>query len=235
MFQPPLPDEISRALLHRSADSILGKRSRARRVRRRTQVPADARDRLPARLPPTDWRRTRSGDRRETLRAIVRGGIFDQVGRRNRALHRRRPLAGAALREDALRQRPATLHARPSVCDRPDDEWAHAIRAIADFLERDLATPDGTFASSLSADTPGQEGATYVWTYDELADVLSPAELALAEKALGVTVHGNWDGQTILTRPVGRESDAEAVDAILGKLLGSVCSARSRTSTRRCW
>ena len=57
-----------------------------------------------------------------TLRAMASGGMYDQLGRRLRALLGRRPLAGAALREDAVRQRaagarlPARLagHRRPA-------------------------------------------------------------------------------------------------------------------------
>ncbi len=37
-----------------------------------------------------------------------------------------------------------------------------------DFMVRDLLTPDGAFAASLDADTDGVEGATYVWTRQEI-------------------------------------------------------------------
>ena len=47
-----------------------------------------------------------------------------------------------------------------------------------DFIERDLGLPDGTFASSLDADTNGVEGATYTWTAAEVDEVLATAEAA---------------------------------------------------------
>ena len=101
-----------------------------------------------------------------------------------------------------------------------------AIRAAtATFLDRDLATPDGVFASSLSADTLGDEGATYVWTYDELESLLSADELALAEarsasrpRATGRRPHDPHPRR----RPGAR---AEAVDALLGKLLDRAAAA----------
>ena len=42
----------------------------------------------------------------------------------------------------------------------------------ADFLLRDLGTPEGGFASALDADTDGEEGLTYVWTPAQLVDAL---------------------------------------------------------------
>ena len=55
-----------------------------------------------------------------------------------------------------------------------------------DFIARDLGLPDGTFASSLDADTDGIEGATYVWTADEVDEVLTAAGAAEAADAAGV-------------------------------------------------
>jgi uncharacterized protein YyaL (SSP411 family) len=101
----------------------------------------------------------------------------------------------------------------------PDGEWAHAMHAIAGFLDRDLAAGNGAYLSSLSADTAGREGATYVWTYEELAEVLSPSEFTIAEKELAVSAKGNWEGTNILTRPNGRLNDPETVDAVLERLL----------------
>ncbi len=44
----------------------------------------------------------------------------------------------------------------------------------AEFLLRDLRTPEGGFASALDADTDGVEGLTYVWTPAQLREVLGP-------------------------------------------------------------
>ncbi len=106
-----------------------------------------------------------------------------------------------------------------------DDEFAelaHYARATARFLMRDLARPDGGYFSALDAETAGVEGATYVWTHDELAEVLDESDLALAEEFLGVTENGNWErNTTILTRRAGRGAEgerAEIVDAALERV-----------------
>ena len=75
-------------------------------------------------------------------------------------------------------------------------------RETADFLLRDLQTPDGGFASALDADTDGVEGKTYVWTPAELRDVLG-AEAPAAEAVFGVTQEGTFEhGASTLQLPV---------------------------------
>ena len=146
---------------------------------------------------------------------MVRGGIYDQAGggiaRYAVDAEWLVPHFEKMLYDNAqLLSTLAALH-RLS----PRAEWAHAMRQTAAFLERDLRIGDA-YASSLDADTNGVEGATYVWSYGELERELSAEELALAERRLGVTPNGNWEGATILTRRDGREDDAEQVDALLG-------------------
>ena len=67
-------------------------------------------------------------------------------------------------------------------------------------MARELRNPaDGAFASSLDADTEGEEGATYTWSAAEVREVLGP-ESAVFEAAYDVTDDGNWEGRTILRR-----------------------------------
>ncbi|WP_182348224.1 thioredoxin domain-containing protein [Tomitella gaofuii] len=69
----------------------------------------------------------------------------------------------------------------------------------AEFLLRDLRTPEGGFASALDADTNGVEGATYVWTPDELAAAVGDDDGAWAAKLLGVTESGTFEaGASVL-------------------------------------
>jgi len=153
------------------------------------------------------------------LRAMVRGGIYDQAGggiaRYATDAAWLVPHFEKMLYDNAqLLSTLARLHGK-----RPCDEWAHAMRQTAEFLVRDLSAPAGGFCAALDADTGGIEGAPYVWTRDELAAFLSADELALAEDSLGVTAGGNWEGTTILTRADGRAGDAQAVDALLVRIL----------------
>jgi uncharacterized protein YyaL (SSP411 family) len=220
MFSPPLAEQITRGQLHRSADVLV-------RAADPVHGGFGGAPKFPM-APVTDfllaYARLMHDDRaldvaEAAVRGMVRGGIFDQVGG---------GIARYAVDDEWLvphfekmlydnAQLLSTLAALHAL--RPSEEWEHAMRATAAFLERELAGTGGFYASSLSADTLGEEGTTYVWSYGELAEILSPAELALAEAELGVTRGGNWEECTILTRCNGREHSAEAVDAVLGKLL----------------
>jgi uncharacterized protein len=153
-----------------------------------------------------------------TMECMVRGGIYDQAGGGISRYatdaawlipHFEKMLYDNGMLLTTL----AALHHL-----RPRDEWAYAIRQTAEFLQRDLSTPSGALASSLSADTEGEEGKTYVWSFEELAGLLGEQELALAEECLSVTRAGNWEDVNILTRPDGRDGRSEQVDRLLARL-----------------
>src|SRR3954447_6512218 len=65
-----------------------------------------------------------------------------------------------------------------------------------DWMLSRLGTPEGGLASSLDADTQGVEGLTYVWTPDQLAELLGPDDGAWAADALGVTRAGTFEHGT---------------------------------------
>ncbi|GGH33273.1 thioredoxin domain-containing protein [Microbacterium album] len=74
-------------------------------------------------------------------------------------------------------------------------------RETAEFLLRELRTPQGGFASALDADADGVEGLTYVWTPAQLADVLGADDGARAAEVLGVTTEGTFEhGASTLQR-----------------------------------
>ncbi|HET8599288.1 MAG TPA: thioredoxin domain-containing protein [Segeticoccus sp.] len=75
-------------------------------------------------------------------------------------------------------------------------------RETADFLLRDLGTPEGGFASALDADTEGVEGLTYVWSPEQLRLVLGEDEGQRAAQLLGVTADGTFEaGMSTLQLP----------------------------------
>jgi uncharacterized protein YyaL (SSP411 family) len=60
------------------------------------------------------------------------------------------------------------------------------------FLRSDLAVTGG-FASALDADTNGVEGLTYVWTPEQLAEVLGADDAAWAAELFTVTAAGTFE------------------------------------------
>ncbi len=80
-----------------------------------------------------------------------------------------------------------------------DARYREVAEETLAFMERELLTADGGFASSLDADTDGVEGATYVWSASEIETLLGD-EAAGFNRAYGVTRDGNWEGHNILSR-----------------------------------
>ncbi|MFO0994312.1 MAG: thioredoxin domain-containing protein [Hyphomicrobiales bacterium] len=85
------------------------------------------------------------------------------------------------------------------------NEPLYAVRAAetVDFLLRDMVTADGAFAASYDADSEGEEGRYYVWSYDELKALIPPADFTLFANTYNATPIGNWEGHIILNRTQG--------------------------------
>jgi len=59
-----------------------------------------------------------------------------------------------------------------------------------------MTDPAGAFYSSMDADSEGEEGRFYVWTPQQVLDVLGPADGALLNDYYGITPAGNFEGAT---------------------------------------
>jgi len=86
--------------------------------------------------------------------------------------------------------------------------YREVVEETLEFVRRELSTDDGGFASSLDADTEGEEGATYTWSQAQIDSVLGE-DAAAFSRAYGVTENGNWEGRTILSRVAAVDDAAE--------------------------
>ncbi|MGW1926596.1 methylmalonyl-CoA mutase family protein, partial [Streptomyces massasporeus] len=98
----------------------------------------------------------------------------------------------------------------------------------ADFLVRELRTPEGGFASALDADSDDGtgkhvEGAYYVWTPAQLTEVLGAEDAALAAAHYGVTEDGTFEhGSSVLQLPQeAGPADADRIASIAARLLAA--------------
>jgi uncharacterized protein YyaL (SSP411 family) len=148
----------------------------------------------------------RSGDvealtmARRTLDAMAAGGIHDQLGGGFARYATDEvwlvPHFEKMLYDNAQLAR-AYLHAW-QVTD--EARYREVVESTLDYLVREMRVADGAFAASQDADTEGEEGATYLWTADEVEDVLGVEAAALVSDAYDVSAAGNWEGRTILRR-----------------------------------
>jgi uncharacterized protein len=77
-----------------------------------------------------------------------------------------------------------------------------AMRAseTVDWLLREMVTEEGGFASSLDADSEGEEGKFYVWSLAEIEEVLGPEDAKIFAEIYDVTREGNFEGYNIFNR-----------------------------------
>jgi uncharacterized protein YyaL (SSP411 family) len=157
----------------------------------------------------------------QTMEAMARGGMYDQLGG-----------GFARYSVDAAWVVP---HFEKMLYDNAllARDYAHLWRrtgsALArrvaeetcDWMLRELRTPQGGLAASLDADSEGEEGRFYVWTPDDLREVLGPEDAAFAAGVFGVTDTGTFErGHSVLQRR-SDPGDAERLEAVRAALLAA--------------
>ncbi|MGA7790105.1 MAG: thioredoxin domain-containing protein [Xanthobacteraceae bacterium] len=90
------------------------------------------------------------------------------------------------------------------------------------WLKREMTTAEGAFSASLDADSEGEEGKFYVWSYDEIMRQLGAEDGEFLAHHYDITPDGNFEGHNILNRlkPQPRsEADEARLDGLRKKLL----------------
>ncbi|HSF27058.1 MAG TPA: thioredoxin domain-containing protein, partial [Actinomycetes bacterium] len=164
-----------------------------------------------------------------TCEAMARGGVYDQLGGGFARYGVDRawvvPHFEKMLYDNALLLR-VYLHwwraTGASLAER-------VVRETAEFLLRDLRTPEGGFAASLDADTlvetahgpRGVEGATYVWTPEQLRAVLGDDDGAWAAALLEVTDAGTFEHGASTLQLLRDPDDSARWDVVRRRLLAA--------------
>ncbi|MEV6326680.1 thioredoxin domain-containing protein [Streptomyces sp. NPDC051909] len=164
----------------------------------------------------------------DTCEAMARGGIYDQLG--------------GGFARYAVDRAWVVPHFEKMLYDNAllCRVYAHLWRATgsdlarrvaletADFMVRELRTPEGGFASALDADSDDGtgkhvEGAYYAWTPTQLEEVLGAEDARHAARYFGVTEEGTFEeGASVLQLPLdGTLADADRVASIRTRLLAA--------------
>ncbi|MGP4045033.1 thioredoxin domain-containing protein [Streptomyces sp. 2A115] len=164
----------------------------------------------------------------DTCERMARGGIYDQLG------------GGFARysvdREWVVPHFEKMLYDNALLCR----VYAHLWRSTgsdlarrvaletADFMVRELGTGEGGFASALDADSDDGtgkhvEGAYYVWTPQQLTEILGEQDAELAAQYFGVTEEGTFEeGASVLQLPQQEGVfDAARVSSVRERLLAA--------------
>ena len=70
--------------------------------------------------------------------------------------------------------------------------YAERIYQTVAWLRNEMSSPDGGFYSALDADSEGVEGKFYIWTKNELEQILG-ADFNWFSKLYNISQHGNWE------------------------------------------
>jgi uncharacterized protein YyaL (SSP411 family) len=135
-----------------------------------------------------------------TLVCMSRGGIYDHLGG---GFHRYSvdkkwlvPHFEKMLYDNALLV-PVLLDAHLATGDR---DFRRTALHTLDYVLREMSHPDGGYYSTQDADSEGVEGKFFVWTPEEIEDVLDDEDaVAVLCQFFGVTPQGNFEhGKSIL-------------------------------------
>ncbi len=137
----------------------------------------------------------------QTLDAMQQGGIHDQVGggfhryatdpewlvpHFEKMLYNQAQLGELYLKTWQLTNNPL---------------YRRTLEHTLDYVLKEMTTSHGAFFSATDADSEGEEGRFFIWSQEELKDVLSEQDYLLVEKLFGVTEGGNFEGSNILHLP----------------------------------
>jgi uncharacterized protein YyaL (SSP411 family) len=73
--------------------------------------------------------------------------------------------------------------------------FERTVQGIAGWVMREMQSPEGGFYSSLDADSEHEEGKYYVWTPDEVRNLLTAGEHAVVEPHYGLDGAPNFEGR----------------------------------------
>ena len=133
----------------------------------------------------------------KTLNKMAKGGIFDQIGG---GFHRYStdtkwlvPHFEKMLYDNALM--PVNYCEAYQITK--DPFYLDVLQKTLDFVLREMPSSEGGFYSAYDADSEGVEGKFYVWTKQEIKEILgSDADIFCLY--FDVTDGGNWEGNSIL-------------------------------------
>ncbi|MGC0051809.1 thioredoxin domain-containing protein [Brucella pituitosa] len=134
-----------------------------------------------------------------SLKTMLQGGIYDHLGgglcRYSVDADWLVPHFEKMLYDNAQ----AIRHATYAYAETKDELFRIRIEEIIEWLVREMRLPNGSFASSLDADSEAEEGKFYIFSEAEIDNVLGD-QASDFKNYYGVKPAGNFEGSNILNR-----------------------------------
>src|SRR6185312_9819297 len=169
-----------------------------------------------------------------SLDAMARGGIYDQLGG---GFHRyatdsewKIPHFEKMLYDNGfLLELYAEEHARTG-----NAQAARVVRQTAEWIAREMTSPEGAFWSAIDAETHGHEGAFYVWSREELMAALGEEDFTFLAPLLGFAGPPVFEGSHyVLHLPESLETAAQRRRLPAADLLRDVDAGRAKLFAAR--
>ena len=166
----------------------------------------------------------------KTLDKMAYGGIYDHLGG---GFHRYStdavwlvPHFEKMLYDNALLVR-LYLHAYQIT---GKDLYKNVVEETLAYVMREMTSAEGAFFSSQDADSDGIEGQYFVWTVDEIQEILDPHLSSEITKYYDVSSKGNFEGKSILNlvSQEYNESKYKLIKDTLIKARGPLLKSRNK-------
>ena len=133
----------------------------------------------------------------KTLDSMYKGGIFDHIGygfsRYSVDEKWLAPHFEKMLYDNAL----LTIAYTEGYEITKKKEYRYIVEKTLEYITREMTSKEGVFYSAQDADSEGEEGKYYTWTYDEIIEILGEDGKEFCEK-YDISKKGNFEGKNIL-------------------------------------
>jgi hypothetical protein len=122
-----------------------------------------------------------------------------------------------------------------------DSMYATTAKEILDYVLREMTSPEGGFFSAEDADSEGEEGKFYTWSYQELVEILNNDEFNLVKDLFNIDKKGNFNdeataiktGQNILFQTASLDDFSKRKNIDNNEIKGLFKSARKKLFDHR--
>ncbi|HMJ10959.1 MAG TPA: thioredoxin domain-containing protein, partial [Polyangiaceae bacterium] len=108
-----------------------------------------------------------------------------------------------------------------------DSAYQRIARETLDYVCREMQAIEGGYYSATDADSEGEEGKFFVWTHEEIRDLLEPDPADWFCLYYDITPEGNWEGKSIPNTPRSLESVARELGVGAPRLRASLEESRA--------
>ena len=165
-----------------------------------------------------------------TLRSMIHGGIFDQLGGGFSRYSTDKKWIVPHF-EKMLYDNGLLLSIISKACKLNHQQlYINTIEKLIDFLKNEMKSTNDLFYSSQDADSGGVEGSYYTWSYEELNNQLEKEDFNFIKNYWNISKDGDLDGKNILNVNKRNQIKSNNLEKIKNHLL-NIRNKREKPNT----